>query len=186
MTCKQTSTQGKLLYLYSLLPLLINLAIWFTPQISFNLIYFSTLRLLCPCDIFLVSTVNCSYLVEAEHWIAPLGVRLQYFPLQDRKVPRFVSLSISIWNTSWSDSSSWLADKSTPKKTVIQSECVFSQQTRRVKLIKIVYLHKAVLLKWNVHLLHSGALHLYCPTIYITLHTFGIRKTFDAFKGLFC
>lgn len=54
------------------------------------------------------------YLVEAVHCSPPLAVRVQYFPAAVLKAHFLSSRLISIWKTSWSPSSSWLADRSMP------------------------------------------------------------------------
>lgn len=63
----------------------------------------------CSCD-----DVCDSYLVEAVHCRPPLAVRVQYFPAAVRNAHFLFSRQISIWNTSWSLSSSWLAERSIP------------------------------------------------------------------------
>lgn len=55
------------------------------------------------------------YLVEAVHWSPPVAVRVQYFPAAVLKAHFLSSRLISNWKTSWSPSSSWLADKSMPR-----------------------------------------------------------------------
>lgn len=59
--------------------------------------------------------VRESYLVEAVHCRPPLAVRVQYFPAAVRNAHFLFSRQISTWNTSWSPSSSWLADRSIPE-----------------------------------------------------------------------
>lgn len=56
------------------------------------------------------------YLVEAVHCSPPVTVRVQYFPAAVLKAHFLSSRLISNWKTSWSPSSSWLADRSMPKK----------------------------------------------------------------------
>lgn len=58
----------------------------------------------------------CGYLVDAVHCRPPDAVRVQYFPAAVLKAHFLSSRLISNWNTSWSPSSSWLADRSMPRK----------------------------------------------------------------------
>lgn len=60
--------------------------------------------------------IGDAYLEEAVHCRPPLAVRVQYFPAAVRNAHFLFSRQISIWNTSWSPSSSWLADKSIPTR----------------------------------------------------------------------
>lgn len=55
-----------------------------------------------------------TYLVEAVHCRPPLAVRVQYLPAAVRNAHFLFSRLISTWKTSWSPSSSWLADRSIP------------------------------------------------------------------------
>lgn len=57
----------------------------------------------------------CAYFVEAVHCRPPFAVRVQYFPAAVRKAHFLFSRQISTWNTSWSLSSSWLAERSIPE-----------------------------------------------------------------------
>ena len=67
-----------------------------------------------------VSVCECEcvrgYLVEAVHCSPPLAVRVQYFPAAVLKAHFLSSRLISIWKTSWSPSSSWLAERSIPEE----------------------------------------------------------------------